>query len=77
MKSILCFLGIHDWAEIEAKPVQFTGLHILFFTWGIQRGTKKCQRCQKTKHLVREGFVGSGCKNPKWKTDYTPDLESD
>lgn len=67
LKKIACKLGFHSWGEVKAEPLKITGPHILFFSWGEQDGKKTCELCGKVQRLHREGFVGSGCENPKWE----------
>jgi hypothetical protein len=67
----LCKIGLHKFEEEPSivGTVELTGIDWLFFTWGIQDGKRHCMRtnCHAGQIVHREGFVGYGCPNPKWR----------
>ena len=64
---LACRVGWHKWGEVDSEPIQITGPHILFMSWGEQDGKRTCVHCGCSQNVHRSGFVGGGCENPPWK----------
>jgi len=65
---LLCFCGLHKWLEPHEKDViRRDGLDILFWTEGIQKGARKCERCGHLQKVYRTGMVGAGGTSNPWK----------
>ena len=69
--SILCKFGIHDWEKEPSHKelIKETGLHLVFFSEGIQKGVRKCTNpsCNATQKVYRTGWIGNGGEGGKWK----------
>lgn len=66
---LTCFLfGWHKFNDAHEKEfVKSTGLHIVFFSSGIQKGKARCIDCGKEFKVYREGFVGAKGSATDWK----------
>lgn len=74
--KILCLLGIHRWEEPYHKyPIQYI-LDIMFWSYGIQKGIRKCKYCDKEQYCYREGIVGSGGYAGKWSKLKNADIST-
>ncbi|MFA6364905.1 MAG: hypothetical protein WCW78_00685 [Candidatus Paceibacterota bacterium] len=68
---IFCACGVHKWEKMpsEKEIVKGTGVHFIFLSEGIQKATQHCVRkeCAGKRRVYRQGWVGSGVKEPKWE----------
>ncbi|HEU5114244.1 MAG TPA: hypothetical protein VFT82_00585 [Candidatus Paceibacterota bacterium] len=68
---ILCLIGLHKWESDPSHKelIKETGIYLVFWSSGVQKGIRKCTRpgCAKTQKVMREGFVGVGGQAGKWK----------
>lgn len=70
-----CRVGLHDWDDPHYKElIKSTGLHIVFFTSGIQKGERRCRGCSKLQKCFREGVAGIGGSAGEWQP-MTPSTE--
>jgi hypothetical protein len=76
--KILCKIGFHSWEQqipvSRLETVKSAGMHILFTSYGMQKGTQCCIKCNSTRKVFREDFVGwTGplSKTTKWKPLYS------
>ena len=79
VKCALCRLGIHLFEKEPSQKelIKSTGLHVLFFSEGMQKGTRVCTRvgCGATQKVWRCGWVGVGGQGTPWK-ELTPEHEA-
>jgi hypothetical protein len=68
---ILCRLGLHVFEEEPSHKelVKNEGVDLMFWTKGIQKGTRFCTRksCKIKQGVYREGWVGTGGNADGWK----------
>ncbi len=71
--TFLCLIGLHSWEkdipEERRDVIRSTGVHVAFFSTGIQRAEQHCLRCQKWRDVYRTGIlsgIGSGVTG-KWQ----------
>lgn len=69
--ELACRCGLHAWEKdpSEKDLVRGTGVHMAMWSMGIQKGVRNCTRlsCTCRQKVYREGMVGAGVKEPKWK----------
>jgi len=70
--NLLCAIGLHRWEKEPStlESIRSTGFDIVFFSEGMQLGSRKCLRtgCCAIQTVYRTGFVGIGKgTSTKWK----------
>lgn len=63
-----CYIGWHSWDEpFEKDYVKHLGPDVLFTTYGIQKGKRKCKYCNKIQTCCQKGLCGIGGVGFGWK----------
>jgi hypothetical protein len=64
----VCLLLGHRLADAHWKDfVKSTGMDLVFWTSGVQKGLCRCERCGAEVKAWREGFCGPGGSAGKWR----------